>query len=84
MAGGLGEPYSKPTSIPQGDPLSMMVTSLLLRAWVEQMRAIEVKPRILADDLQLMAMGEGHLERFKMGFDLTHIHLEDLGALLAP
>ena len=34
VAGGLGESYSKPTSIPQSDPMSMMVTSLLLRPWV--------------------------------------------------
>ena len=36
--GGLGEAYFKPTSIPQGDPMSMMITSLLLRAWVIQMK----------------------------------------------
>ena len=36
--GGLGEEYSKPTSVPQGDPMSMMVTSFLLRAWVVQMQ----------------------------------------------
>ena len=34
VAGGLGEPYKRPTSIPQGDPLSMMVTALLLRPWL--------------------------------------------------
>ena len=27
VAGGAGEAYNKPTSIPQGDPLSMMVTA---------------------------------------------------------
>ena len=48
VAGGLGEEYTKPTSIPQGDPFSMMVTSLLLRAWVVQMKDLKVKPRILA------------------------------------
>ena len=44
VAGGLGEAYGKPTSIPQGDPMSMMITSLLLRAWVVQMREMKVKP----------------------------------------
>ena len=56
VTGGLGEPYMKPTSIPQGDPLSMMVASLLLRAWVVQMKLCAVKPRILVDDLQLLCM----------------------------
>ena len=37
VAGGLGQPYTKPASIPQEDPLSMMVVALLLRAWIIQM-----------------------------------------------
>ena len=62
VAGGLGEPYGKPTSIPQGDPMSMVITSLLLRAWVVQMKEMEVKPRILVDDLQLRCTGGNHLD----------------------
>ena len=42
VAGGLGEPYGEPTSIPQGDPMSMMITSLLLRAGVIQMKEMDV------------------------------------------
>ena len=79
VAGGLGQPFSKPTSIPQGDPMSMVVTSLLLRAWVKQMQRHGVTPRILADDLQLMCHGKDHLERFTLGFNKTFQHLEDLG-----
>ena len=37
IAGGVGEPYHKPTSVPQGDPLSMMVTALLIRPWIMEM-----------------------------------------------
>ena len=84
VTGGLGEPYRKPTSIPQGDPISMMATSLLLRAWVVQMKLYAVKPRILADDLQLLCTGDNHLENFEYGFTKTHKHIEDLGARLAP
>ena len=85
VAGGLGESYTKPTSIPQGDPMSMMVTSLLLRPWVMQMEKVyNAKPRILADDLQLMCKGSGHLDAFVKAFDATHKHLEDMGARLAP
>ena len=79
IAGGLGEAYAKPTSVPQGDPLSMMVTSLLLRAWVVQMRRCAVKPRILADDLQILSQGENHLKNFEYAFTKTHKHIEDMG-----
>ena len=56
VAGGIGEGYAKPTSIPQGDPLSMMVVALLLRAWIVEMKAEGLKPRVLADDMQLIAV----------------------------
>ena len=38
-----------------------------------------MKPRILADDLQLMATGDERLGKFKEAFDVTHIHLAALG-----
>ena len=84
IAGGLGEAYAKPTSIPQGDPMSMMITSLLLRAWVVQMEGCDAKPRILADDLQLLCTGDKRLANFEYSFDETHKHLEKMGAKLAP
>ena len=62
----------------------MVITSLLLRAWIVQMKSIAVKPRILADDLQIIASGTRHLELFELAFDTTHEHLEDLGANIAP
>ena len=46
IAGGLGEAYGKPTSVPQGDPMSMMIISLILRAWVVQMEMCAVIPRM--------------------------------------
>ena len=58
IAGGLGEPYTKKTGIPQGDPFSMMITALLLRPWISQMLERGVYPRVLADDLQVVAVGE--------------------------
>ena len=84
IAGGIGEAYAKPTSIPQGDPFSMMLTSLLMRAWIMQMRSMSVQPRVLADDLQLLCIGPKHLEHFEFGFNKSQEHLEDLGAKLAP
>ena len=84
IAGGLGEAYSKPTSIPQGDPLSMMVVAIIMRAWIMQMRSLAVKPRLLADDLQLISTGPRHLHNFEYAFNKTHAHLEDMGARIAP
>ena len=79
IAGGMGKEYQKISTIPQGDPLSMVITSLFLRAWIVQMKSIVVKPRILADDLQIIASGTMRLELFEQAFDTTHEHLEDLG-----
>ena len=77
--GGGGKPYFKPTSIPQGDPLSMMMTSLLLRPWIMQMHALAVQPRLLADDLQILSIGPNHLKNFEMAFSKTQEHLGDMG-----
>ena len=84
VAGGIGEGYAKPTSIPQGDPLSMMIVALLLRAWIVEMKGECVRPRVLADDLQLIAVGGDHLGTFQKAFDKTHGRLEAMGAKLAP
>ena len=75
---------AKKTSIPQGDPLSMMVTAILLRPWIAQMKEMRVHPRILADDLQAMAIGEDHLGDYVDAMDATHRHLQDLGARVSP
>ena len=48
------------------------------------MREAAAIPRILADDLQVITTGPNHLEHFEYVFDLTHEHLEDMGAKLAP
>ena len=34
VAGGLGRSYQKKTSIPQGDPFSMMLVALIMRPWI--------------------------------------------------
>ena len=49
-----------------------------------QMKSMAVKPRILADDLQIFATGPLHLEWFTHAFDKTHLHLQDMGARIAP
>ena len=84
VAGGLGEPYGRPASIPQGGPMSMMVVAILLRPWILQMRQLAVQPRILADDLQIISTGTRHLEHFQYAFTKTHEHIADMGAKIAP
>lgn len=51
-----------------GGPLSMMITSLLMRAWITHMKSIAVQPRVLADDLQFPCTGLNHLKLFETGF----------------
>ena len=67
IAGWIGQEYKRPTSIPQGDPLSLVITPLLLRAWIMQMKAMEVKPRVLAGDLHILASGPRAQARTKKG-----------------
>ena len=83
VAGGLGEAYTKPTSIPQGDPFSMLIVAVILRAWVVQMKSLGVQPRLLADDLLLLSIGTRHLEHFTHAFDKTHGHMEAIRARIA-
>ena len=62
----------------------MMLTALLMRPWMEQMKEAAATPRILADDLQIITAGPRHLENLRYAFDLTHEHMEDMGAKIAP
>ena len=91
--------YGRKTGIPQGDPFSMMVVALLSRAWILQMRELDVTPRVLADDLLILATdhdhdgrhragiadaAQGHFAKAVSAFNATHGHLQDLGAKIAP
>ena len=55
IGGGIGKPYKKPTSIPQGCPLSMMFTSMMLAPWIDRMGELGVCPIVLADDILIVA-----------------------------
>lgn len=84
VAGGLGEAYTSPTSIPQGDPFSMMIVAIILRAWIMQMKSLGVQPRLLAGDLHLLSIGTRHPEHVVHAFDKTHEYMEDMAAKIAP
>ena len=79
VADGLGEPYHRPTSIPQGDPLSMLMMAFLLRPWAVMMRSKGAIPRILADDVMVRTNGQNAEEEFSCRFEETLQYMIDLG-----
>ena len=62
----------------------MMITALLLRPWISQMTELGVHPRVMADDLQVVARGADHLRDYTDAMDKTHLHLQDMGAKVSP
>ena len=85
LAGGLGSPYQKVMSIPQGCPFSMMIIALMLRPWIIMTRATNtIAPRVLADDLLLLGIGEGHIGAFHVAFNNTLEYMQDMGAKISP
>ena len=55
-ATGLGAPRRRVGSIPQGCPFSMRILALITRPWCELVRLSGVIPRVLADDLMMLAI----------------------------
>ena len=51
---------------------------------MKQMESVGAMPRILAEDLFIFKSGKKHLEKLECAFDLTHEHIEDMGANIAP
>ena len=49
-----------------------------------QMHSIAGKPRLLADDLQILCTGANRLKLYEARFTKTQAHLQDMGATLAP
>ena len=75
LALGLGTPHMRACGIPQGCPLSMMFTALLLRASMQITTAMGARPRTLADDLLATACGPGHAELIIKVTEATHTFL---------
>ena len=76
--------YRTIASIIQGDPFSMFAVALMLRPWIMQMREMGVVPRVLADDLQIMAEGDQHNNKFMEAYGKTQLHMQDMGARSQP
>ncbi len=83
IAGGIGKGFTRRCGIPQGCALSMLFTALIMRPWVLMAKARGCFPRILADDIMLIATGKGFLRRFATTLNLSHHYLLDMGAKIA-
>ena len=80
----MGEEYARRAGVPQGDPLSMVITALLLSPRIMQIRNYGVIARVLADDLQIISIGQAHIEQIQRAYDTTHKHLADMAARIVP
>ena len=60
----------------------MMVTALLMRPWIMQMKALVMNTRMLADDMQLVSVGPTPLENFTDAVDETYTHVVAMWAKL--
>ena len=52
------------TGIAQGCPLSVPLIAALLHPWAHMVKTAGTTPRLLADDVLLMASGKDHTARF--------------------
>ena len=80
VAGGLGSPYWRRCGNPQGCPFSMMIIALVMRPWTIIVAKEGCKPRILADDMEMHAIGPGHAQKFHKAYGKSIEYLVDMGA----
>ena len=57
----------------------MMVVALLMRPWLVMMKMMHIMPRVLADDVLLMAKGRDMLAQFARALNATHDYLHAMG-----
>ena len=84
VARGIGKGFKRRTGIPQGCPFSMMYIALIMRPWARMQKTEGNFPKVLADDILLVATGPLMLRKFADGLAETHQYLVDMGARIAP
>ena len=62
----------------------MMVVALMMRAWIIMLRPMQVLPRVLADDVCIIAKGSHMLKKLARALNATHRFCQDMGAKIAP
>ena len=83
LAEGIGKPYRRPCSIPQGCALSMAWLSGLMTPLSRGLRMLQAIPRSLADDLNATTRGEGHWRRLQVAGRFGFTYLRDAGAKIS-
>ncbi len=83
VAGGIGRGFQRRCGIPQGCPLSMAMTALIMRPWVLMAKQNGASPRILADAIMIVTSGTGMVRKFAKSLTFTHQYLIDMGAKIA-
>ena len=79
----VGESHYDIASIPQGCPFSMTMVALIMVPWIHKMRALDVEPRVLADDLLFIATGEGHRAKTVAALSESRSFFKAMGARVA-
>ena len=81
---GLGEPYTRPTAIPQGCPASMLAMAVLSVPWGRVATLLGAVPRGLADDFIISAEGPLAQATIEAATDGVHSAMAASGSRLAP
>ena len=84
VAGTLGEPHKRLTSIPQGCPLSMTMVAFLMRPWIGVIKEIGATPRVLADDILVWDDSPQQETIVAKAYEATFMYINDIGGKAAP
>ena len=55
----------------------MMSVAVLMRAWVKVAKELDVEPKVLADDVIVIAKGTRMLKRLARALTATHHYLQE-------
>jgi hypothetical protein len=61
----------------------MTFITCYLTPWINMTKALGAAPRILADDILMLATGQMHEHILVEALDATHIFMQDIGARVA-
>jgi hypothetical protein len=84
-----GIDHKHPVGIPEGCPLSMLIIALSARPWILAMKQQSVIPRVLADDIMVIADShqasdcENHIDKFVSAFNFTLQYFQHFSARIA-
>ena len=61
----------------------MMIVALLMRPWIFKMKEQKVEPKVLADDVCIIAKGKAMVARLAKALEMTHEYCHDFGGTIA-